>query len=1245
MDPVTIAYIAGALVLKQVSNAVRKKRDKELKRLREEMQKARQEADNDRVLEIQRQEEQLAEEADEEAHIYRSRLIELDYDRWLGSEADKYTVEGWPLKVLPLVMHGGRFGTRIRGCANIAVHSFLVPSNDFIFNTLLHDGVDLGVERDMNDFWGAQTPHAMCYYGAAWNRRGESESADIENLTELVHSRVPSLPVISVRPFFIDGALTLKVWMSGFTPEHIDKIDLTLPDGLFEQPVTPALLRELKKEPGALADIARRLSTCISALLGYFSDIYYWNNYRLPLHLPAVFDELLPEGAVADSMRENLYKFADREFSTVDGKRWVHEHYDDGRRMLEMLRPILPDVKYSLLESNLEAGVRLDDAEGDKSVTEVEFPDPDRDRDIDYAALAQNYTSRRDSLLHIIDKVLALDELSEKEREYFNAVKRRLVSDAFSIVLIGEFQGGKSTTFNALCDGREISPRGSMLKTSAISVTATNLADPAAGEYAEIEWKTPRQLLETIDFVAAMLTPEDLGVEITDGASFDPADHFDFDNPAHIEKVQEIIGRIESGIKSEERIDLQEQLRVGKLIMAFYGDAHIAALRGRGRYTVSDVASFATFPRRWNRRWREPRPAGEIFSPQESVFAFVSGVHVYIHSIELMKLGCSVTDAPGLFASRYDTAVALNAMTGANAVLYLLGGETAMGQSDERALTALASRKELRDKTFFALNRKKTAIVTENILDADADRISEIFNREVEVREYHSLLFLLAQSGRMYLEGTLSDDSVARFMAVAARNGFEADSFDGLWTIIARNIGAATGERALQDIAALDTEAVELCGARSGASSMFADITRRLVREKAYSILVSNGLVRIEKALQGVYKRYKARERRARGILASGQQALNDSVEALAGFNRRIKEIVDDEISPELISEIAALAFKEEVASDSAVSHMTMNLALEIPRKMKFKAQSNAAFGRLIGKIGTKWAQDKSAGSKQKLNDELAPIVRDIITGVLNGRITTWTRLFALGQNEWYKVSVAPRLAKAAGTIEKEWAKVIAANPELDITKFVMPDFTNPARLMTEAMVGQNSSFNLKVEEAMLSAVINRIVVEVASVVCGVLVGVLTDFLLSGGILTLYWALTSAAVGFMAWAAGRTAADPTEHAKSPSDLKKRELKLYYALLNEVESRINDECIRIPTVGILEKVPRDMRTGLVAHYRSQLADVEAELKKMVKDCEGDAARSRQDQIRMAEEARRAYILRIAPLLKELETFSESLCNGK
>lgn len=1242
MDPVTIAYIVGALVLKQVSRTIQKKRDKELKRLRDEKLKARQEADNDRVLEIQRQEEALAKVADEEAHVYRSRLIEQDYDKWLGSEADKYTIEGWPLKVLPLVMQGERFGTRIRGCANIAVHSFLVPSNDPIFNNLLHDGVDLGVERNMNDFWGAQTPHAMCYYGAAWNRRGESEAAHIENLTELVHSRIPSLPVISVRPFFIDGALTLKVWMSGFTPEHTDKTDVTLPEGLFDRPVTPGLLRELRNEPDALADIARRLSAYIAALLGYFSDIYYWKNYRLPLHLPEVFDELLPDGAVADTLREALYVFADSEFSTVDGKRWVHEHYDDGRRMLDLLRPLLPEVRYNLLESNLEAGVRLDDAEGDKSVTEVEFPDPDRDRDIDYVALAKNYTSRRDSLLHIIDKVLALDELSEKEREYFNAVKRRLVSDAFSIVLIGEFQGGKSTTFNALCDGREISPRGAMLKTSAISITATNLADLAADEYAEIEWKTPRQLLETIDFVATMLTPGDLGVEVAEGESFDPADHFDFDNPAHVGKVQEIIERIEAGIKPEERIDLQEQLRVGKLIVAFYGNAHIAALRRRDRYTVADVAAFATFPRRWNRRWRESRPAWEIFSPQESVFAFVSGVHVFIHSVELMKLGCSVTDAPGLFASKYDTAVAMNAMASANAVLYLLGGETAMGQSDERALTALASRKELRDKTFFALNRKKTAIVTENILDADTDRISEIFHRDVEVREYHSLLFLLAQSGRMYLEGMLPGDSAARFMAVAAQNGFEADTFDGLWALIVRNIGAATGDGALQQVNALDMATVELCEARSEAAPMFADITQRLVREKAYSILVANGLVRIEKALLGVYKRYKAREQRARGILASGQKALNESVEALEGFNRRIEEIVNDEISSELISEIAALAFREEVASDSAVSHMTMKLALEIPKKMNFKAQANAAWGRFLGKIG---AKEMSAESRRELNNKLSPIVRDIITGVLNERITTWTRLFASGQNEWYKVSIAPRLAKAARTIEKEWAKVIAEKPELDIAKFVVPDFTNPASLITESMVSQNSSFNLKVEEAMLSAVINRIVVEVASVVCGVLVGVLTDFLLSGGILTLYWALTSTGVGFMTWAAGRTAADPTEHAMSPSDLKKREQKLYYALLKEVESRIKDERIQAPTVKILEKVPADMRAGLVAHYRSQLADVEAELKEMVKDCEGNAAKSRLEQIRMAEEARRAYILRIAPLLKELEMYSESLCNGK
>ncbi len=53
-------------------------------------------------------------------------------------------------------------------------------------------------------------------------------------------------------------------------------------------------------------------------------------------------------------------------------------------------------------------------------------------------------------------------------------------SQHFKIVLVSSFQGGKSTIFNTLCGGRELSPTGFGLKTSAAVAEAHFLDDEHA---------------------------------------------------------------------------------------------------------------------------------------------------------------------------------------------------------------------------------------------------------------------------------------------------------------------------------------------------------------------------------------------------------------------------------------------------------------------------------------------------------------------------------------------------------------------------------------------------------------------------------------------------------------------------------------------------------------------------------------------------------------------------------------------
>ena len=88
----------------------------------------------------------------------------------------------------------------------------------------------------------------------------------------------------------------------------------------------------------------------------------------------------------------------------------------------------------------------------------------------------------------------------EKPPYKLRNTRRKLLEDRFSIVLLADMKAGKSTIFNAVaCGGRELSPLGTVIRTSGCEVRAQNLADENEVERAEIVWRTSEGLIRGFD--------------------------------------------------------------------------------------------------------------------------------------------------------------------------------------------------------------------------------------------------------------------------------------------------------------------------------------------------------------------------------------------------------------------------------------------------------------------------------------------------------------------------------------------------------------------------------------------------------------------------------------------------------------------------------------------------------------------------------------------------------------------------
>lgn len=203
-------------------------------------------------------------------------------------------------------------------------------------------------------------------------------------------------------------------------------------------------------------------------------------------------------------------------------------------------------------------------------------------------------------------------------------------TDSFEIALVGDFQCGKSTTFNAIL-GRSLSPCGIGVRTSACAVTATVLGPGEPAEYAEPVWRKTAWL-----------------EAILDDAGRSPGE----DEPWR------------------ESPDLE---RVAVLIRKFGKSPELAALRFLKRVPIDRARHWTSYPLDWEARWLTD-PSGGGFSLEEVLPVFLERVVFHIHSEFLQRLNCDLTDAPGFGTGPWDTMLSREACVRADMVVCVLDG-------------------------------------------------------------------------------------------------------------------------------------------------------------------------------------------------------------------------------------------------------------------------------------------------------------------------------------------------------------------------------------------------------------------------------------------------------------------------------------------------------------------------------------------------------------------------------------------
>ncbi|GBC63525.1 hypothetical protein DENIS_4519 [Desulfonema ishimotonii] len=806
----------------------------------------------------------------------------------------------------------------------------------------------------------------------------------------------------------------------------------------------------------------------------------------------------------------------------------------------------------------------------------------------------KTYEAFRNRLIGLLEKAVALDMVNAGTRQRLSRICRKTLENQFEIVLAGEFQGGKSTTFNALCDGRELSPAGAGLKTSGCIVSAHHLSDPDESEWAEVRWRSAAELT---DGFSDLLLPHlhhlapsrfervsaaDLGKKLDLNLAADRK--LVTDAAAREWNIWE---RDRAGYDPEQRGRL-DLLRFASLTACHYGDPGLAEMRRKSRFSPEEIGAMSVFPKDWEARWSDRDPAR--FTIQEICFVFIADIRLRLRSENLGRLGCVLTDCPGLFASRWDTETARRAMFNADAILYLFDGSKSVKLSDLKALEFIR-RNGMDHKLFYGCNmRGHTLADSRRILSASMGALaSSGFAAQPEnFALFHALLALRSVQGEHLLSDRPEPFIRSRVSPPDIRKA------------LARHLAILDADAPDTDAPALTPGLVRSAREISGLDRLMETVEKTVVSRKARAILIENGSEMAAAALLEAEGSLRAREQNAFGREREFREQVAATELELRRFRGNCMRAIDrlDESGPDY-------ALADDVWQ-----------RLEARREMLTRRSGERIYREVVSKFSV------SLLVKQRFRERISGILKEEIDRCFAETINGWMAELRDGRNAVYNTGIVRRIQAVGRELKEIWDA--SALPEMNLMSGItLPAFSGDLEMDTAAILREMEN-SPALENVRYNALLAAGgVTGIFTATSGVIVAV---YML---ITRLFWVRIITVVAFLV-----------------------NIIVMVLARGLVEKSLREEIQRNLTPA-LEMLFYEIRDGVRTEFQSFSADIRqmyrqafqaaADRPRQVfearcRQAETDFARSRAARLAVADHARQVRETRIQPLRERLQKFT-------
>ena len=1190
----------------------------------------------------------LQRELDREMQRDRLELIKDSHNESITLEAYAESLRNWPLMVPPYVIKNESILSLEADTGQaIPLNCILASSSDGNFNNAVYFRLEENLADFCSRYWNVSAVKSIRFLQETW--RDTYSDADSKRKNLYVHLK--HVPTLVISPIIKNDKLLFRFYWWGLSVNpaeaHVDEVNELDPE------LTIPITRSQQYTQEEINQILNECTPKLEAFISYFADLYYWNFYKESPTLPSLISSTndlrdLRGSDSAEEFRRGLLRGFE-ESSNAD----LISNLNCYKSILTLNHTITQKEKQALLQkiaSILHLNIDRDDfdissliykhnicqvlsTEETKLLNEIITDIENLSTNTSHTMTSNNlptantsktmtakeYSVYRDELLALIKDIKKISYLPKEQEVAFNDTERKIQEDQFSVALIGEFQGGKSTTFDALCGGREISPRGNNIKTSACKITATNIAGDGE-EYAFVTWKSDAELVQTMSpLLEEFCTPEDFGYEAGPGKVFSYSDQIKFTNPRHIKVLKEAI----KSAKDATTDSISDILPIAQFIVEFYDSTK--EIRKQSKFTIQEAYPLMTFPSNMMERFNASDKQVSDFSPAEAAFAFVQTVNCRIHSKQLESLGCTFIDCPGLFASEYDTSIAMNTINTSDAVLYLCGGVKAMGQDDKRAIRKIWDKglignpDFIGENIFFAINQQKSQNETSFITN-DLSQINEIgFHKEM-LPLYNAYLYYYAQFGISYVNGTLDSYTLDRFLHSSTTS---YASIEEKWVEEVKRALIRLELDKKISIEELTAQSATALLNLSQSETLFDSINDYIVKNRAHAILVENGALKIQEGLQTIQNTLRVKEDSARKSVAERAEEAKKARQELDKFCIRVDERIKSAFTEKLKHEYTTKVYERYFADPQMIE----TVAFEATKSL-------LTFSR---KGRTKWLALKSKFSDEA-EEELKGSISTLINSAFNQTVTEivkkWVTIHYNDKDTDFNDIVIPVVKRLSEDIHNEWSVITTKMPILS-TLIPLETKTTLSSIEFNRSIGSRS-VDANTLERTVSAAINDIINQITAPIIATIVGAIAlhilDLFLTGGIAL----FISAIVAALTWLGVMT----PDEIKTPQDFKGKSKDLFEQVQSKLTMTLMNHKVKSEICfkedGLISLINNDAKT-YEAFYRKMLADKKTELDNNIRKSEEEYASKKDELMNIAQESQRVLEHEVQPLSNKLTAF--------